>query len=38
MILTSSPVYKYNECEKCGKKLDPSKEIPLCNECERVHD
>ena len=25
-------------CQKCGKKLDPSKEIPLCNDCERIHD
>jgi len=25
-------------CEKCGKKLDPNKEVPLCNDCERIHD
>lgn len=25
-------------CKKCGKKLDPNKEIPLCNDCERIHD
>lgn len=25
-------------CEKCGKKLDRTKEIPLCNDCERIHD
>ena len=25
-------------CQKCGKKLDPSKEIPLCNDCEKIHD
>ena len=22
-------------CQKCGKKIDSSKELPLCNECER---
>ena len=27
-----------NTCLKCGKKIDASKKIAICNECERIHD
>ena len=42
----NSKVYNINKlitftgimmCEKCGK-VDPSKEVPLCSDCESIHD
>ena len=36
--LFSCQMHSDGKCEKCGKKLDSSKEIPLCNDCERIHD